>query len=617
MSNFLGCGNLASGFGCTVGDYVLEWRLGSRTGEVVFKSGKGTDVQIQAQHPFYNEIVQAGTLYPVLQYIYLNGEKYTSDYEDGSFYSPDLIDCFDPVVIDPVSCSTILGSDVDYNFYLAYNNTTDTADDKSRTLTYVISETTQYFAWKFQAYDVAEQLCIYYCTAEDSDGVLLDNFICGTRNASGGGLVQNLDPVDYPTNPRIYNYQDYSTSQALYYITNLTSFTYQEGDYLKIIITGSVLEPSNTNTNWYLGLQCLDAVDETWYSSDLYKIEPSSESLAYVGDPNCYYQLSYDTLEYTASTISKVNHVHDLYRYMHCFYETFGLGFQYMAINPVSANILRWKNTGTSFWMWNGASHYGCTDLGSDTISIAKDGSDFSFSFSSQDGYDRFVSNISSIQADADYITWQGITDVMDVRYYARYQVAYSIANSCGDTVTKLVFYFWLGCSITYDAVNKIVTFGMTVPSNPFTDTECDGTYDLIVGWLSTLSNTYNYSIPPEYAHSHIMSPDPVAAISPTITVTNDTSRECYSRFFIRQQLLNGVIDPATLGFKYDSSAKKYYFYRYYDRLSFLNYSTHEERMSCWRFERMAFLRTEDYADNYYEIVAEGSCTTTTTTTIP
>lgn len=614
MSNFLGCGNLASGFGCTVGDYVLEWRLGSRTGEVVFKSGKGTDVQIQAQHPFYNEIVQAGTLYPVLQYIYLNGEKYTSAYEDGSLYSPDLIDCFDPVVIDPITCSTILGSDVDYNFYLAYNNTTDTADDKSRTLTYVISETTQYFAWKFHAYEVSEQIKVYYCTAEDSDGVLLDNFICGTRNASGGGLIQNLYPEDYPTNPRIYSYNYHSINTPLYYITNLTSITYQTGDYLKIVIVGSVLEPSNTNTNWYLALQCLDSLDGTWYDIDMQKIDLNSIEMVYSSDPYCYYTLEYDTVVSTPSNANKTGNEHDIYRYLHIVYTTVGMRVQFAIINPIIGNTLRWENIASNAWLWVGNDHYGCTDLGADTISISRVGNDFTFTFTAQSSYDTFVSNIATIQAHPTYAIWQGITDHEDPRYYAKYQVYYRVSNLCGDTYTNNYLSFWLGCQITYDAVNKKITFTISIPTNEVPIADCDESNYIAGANISSFTGTLNMTIDSSNDHSHVMSPNPVGALIPAITEAHNITTTSYSNFRIPEALLNGVIDLTTLGFNYITGSKEYSMDRHRDRFTLLNYATHEERMNCWRLERMAYLRTENYADNYYEIVAEGSCTTTTTT---
>ena len=123
----------------TIGYYAIDWRLDSTSGDIVFTSGETLDPgEVQVQHPFTNEIVFAGTLYPIIKYIYVDGIKYTSVYEEGSRYSPDLINCIDPIIIDAIECETVYGADTLYPYYLTYTNGVDLADNKSRTLKYNI-----------------------------------------------------------------------------------------------------------------------------------------------------------------------------------------------------------------------------------------------------------------------------------------------------------------------------------------------------------------------------------------------------------------------------------------------------------------------------------------------
>ena len=101
--SFLSAGDLISLSGNSIGNYAIEWRQDSVDGSVPFTSGVGaSDPNIQAQHPFTDEVVFAGTLYPVITYIYIDGNEYTSTPQSGPYYSPDLITCLSSVVITSI-----------------------------------------------------------------------------------------------------------------------------------------------------------------------------------------------------------------------------------------------------------------------------------------------------------------------------------------------------------------------------------------------------------------------------------------------------------------------------------------------------------------------------------
>jgi len=322
-SMFLSAGLVTLDTG-TIGYYAIDWRLDSITGDIIFTSGITADIgEVQAQHPFTNEVVFAGTLYPVIKYIYVDGIKYTSEYEEGSRYSPDLINCIDPIIIDAIECETVYGADTLYPYYLTYTNGVDRADNKSRTLRYnICGPGMKFLAVTFQAYEVADQVKFYYCTLLDSTGTLIDNYIQGSRGVGGIALVKNLYPSDYPNNPRIALYGETGTS-PLYFIVDIRDFTYAAGDYIRIEITGGIYEPENTNTNWEIGVKNLSALAEAFISDeDLYKIA-DTPVMNYLTDPNCRYEISYNTVDAGTIPARTDPAVPDLYKYLWFFYNVY------------------------------------------------------------------------------------------------------------------------------------------------------------------------------------------------------------------------------------------------------------------------------------------------------
>jgi len=615
MSTLLSCERLISNL-CEIGDYVIEWRLNSTTGTIVFISGKGTDPAIQAQHPFYDEVVFAGTLYPIIRYAYINGDKYTAYYEEGAYYSPDFITCLSPVVIDAVDCSTVLGTDPLYPYDLVYNNEHDTGVDKSRIIKFDISSDTTYLAWEFTPYAVSEQLQIYYCTAGGVSETLIDNFVMGARNASGGTLVTNLYPSNYPTNYRTYNPTNYSS--ILKFITDISTFIYAPGNYLKIKIVGSVLEPSITNTNWEIKLKCLtdDDIDDSFYDTSISKIT-DTPIMAYTGDPNCYYNVSYNTLT-APGPQNKITSPYFLYKYTQLLTSlSYNPAPNSSFVNPVNSGV-RWNSQTGSVVAWSGPNYSICTNLsGGQTISISKDSSNCVFTFTDVVDYNLCASEIASIQANSAYTAYLASTPT-DIAYYSCYQVKYIYATStCGDALHPYYLYFHFGCTVVLDPVAKTITFTYSTPSNGLINEECNSSYETVGSMCTAFINTKNLTINPLYTTSPIRDGCPISALKLLSTVLHETYRVHYEYFYIENVFLNGIFDLSTLGgnpwFCLDGTQWK--LYRSYDWLTLTQYSTHDERMNCWNLKRRKGLRTNVCSDySIWETIYTAPCTTTTTT---
>ena len=608
---FLSAGDLISAnSGGTIGDYVIEWRLESTEGDIAFVSGIGSDVDIQAQHPFIDEVVFAGTLYPIIRYVYIDSNRYNVYSSAGMRYSPDLLTCLSPVLIDPLTCSTERGTDPLYPFHLAYNNVTDYGQNKSREFQFVLSPDTMYFAWEFQAYTVAEQLKIYYCTTGDTIGTLVDNFIHGIN-----GVVVNLYPTNYPTNPKIAN-PNYPGMYSLAYVTVLTGFTWSEGNYLRIQIIGSVYEPTVTNTNWYIKCKCLTIEDINCdvfiADTGMNKIIPGSAHMVYSGDPTCLYNMVYETEDspFVSLPSRTTGGLPNIYKYVGGYTYWWPLGSNPSGNrydNPTQLGM-RWSVIAQTYGVYASAGYDTCVNLNSgQTISVTKTTTDITFTFSDIDDYNKYVSDILAFKATSYYNTWTGLTST-DPRYYATMRILTSVATSCGDTKINYYWYFFWGCPISYDAGLKTITITFVIPTNDIVSGSCDSTYTIANSVISTLNYIKNYTIPGGALVTNIRTQGTIYTWWENNSIISDTQREFIFGIMIEDGLLNNICDISAFGFckgVTGYSQNLWVLPKWWDRVTLTNPTNHENRLNYWRLERRKFLRTDNCADMEWETVAE------------
>jgi len=605
--NFLSAGTLISTSGSTIGDYVIEWRNGSTSGDISFISGIGSDVDIQSQHPFTDEVVLSGVLYPVIRYVYINGDVYNAYSSAGARFSPDLLTCLSTVTIDPITCSTVIGTDTLYPFYLTYNNITDYGADKSREFTFIISSGTTYLAWEFQAYYVSEQLKIYYCNSGETEGTLVDNWVHGYYYTGTTELVKNLYPIDYPNNPRITKYGE-TGYNPLVAISNLSGFTWSSGNYIRIQIIGSVYDPTNINTNWYIKLKCLtdEDMDCTFIFDNGVSTISTTPYMVYSGDPDCRYEVMYDT-EDVATGITRSVQSTTLFKYLNFYsnltYNPSGYSF---ITNPVKIGM-RWRTEANSLATYWTAGINTCVNLSDgETISISKTTTGMTFTFTDIDDYNVYVNDIAAFKNDDDYKTWTGLTST-DHRYYAYFRIQHRIATSCGDDYTTHFFYFHWSCPIEYDEINKTITIEFVIPTNDYPDAgECNDVYETITSKINTLDATKNYTLPVDTT-THVRFEGIIYAIWPTIVVYTGTTIETYYHMSIDDVFVNGICDMSALGFCYNipTGTTLWSISRYWDRLTFTDVTDHASRLANWRLERRTYLRTKDCNDLGWETVHE------------
>lgn len=606
MSEFLTCNSVVSD-SATITDYLIEWRLGSENGSPVFMSGEGSDENIQAQHPFQDEIVLAGELYPVLTYIWIEGNKYTLTNEEGARYSPDLLTCliYPPVTVDVTSCSTILGDDPLYNYERVYMNTSDNGLNKSREISFQLASDTDYLAWLFDGDEVADQIQIYYCTTSDSEGVLIDNVINGVYKTVSPEpqtyVVDNLYPAGYPNNPKIVRRTSYAYAYGFRYITNLGDFTYSLGDYLRIKITGAVYQPTVDNTNWVLKLTCLsqEDIDTSFYSTNISKIS-STPTISFVPDPSCYYKISYNTTEVNPA-LSKNTPSKFLWNYLNIT-DMFIANPAGYAINSNPVGIGLRESTSASYGYFATQDTITCVNLGSETITLSKTATEFTISFSDITDYNSFVADIDYIQASAEYINWLTLDNTVP-EYFSWYNFKFRAGTTCGDSYTDNYYVFHFASDISYDSStpgNYTVTFTPFIPTVGFSDSNCNNSYEFANSLIGSFTETKNDPISTPV--SNIKIANSIHGAELTGNITEDITKEVYYYYTIKESFVNGVVDFPSLGWFYDSSTKEYRLYRCHDKVTFTNTSA---KSSNWKLERKTFLRTDDYADQAWETVYE------------
>lgn len=265
----LSVGNLVGG-SCTFDAYVIDWYV---EGKRKLVSGKGNDPDIQAYHPFEGSAaipVEGGLWTPEIRYVLINGERIYNGIRKCDYWCEDLTG-LPSINVAPLGCGIRnLPINYLYDYRLSYNTSQDFAL-ASRTVRFDLPSdlSAVYFAFGFTAYEVADQVDIFF---KDSE-IPLTSWIAGTR---------------FTTN--WWQSMPYRRSTASQHKVVIALPAYKAGDYLIIKVTPSVLE-QNYNTNWQLELKCLDSsyVFECDYMTLAMKTITSLEMVH--DEENCRYQL--------------------------------------------------------------------------------------------------------------------------------------------------------------------------------------------------------------------------------------------------------------------------------------------------------------------------------------
>jgi len=595
MGIFLNAGKLISD-SATIGDYKIEWRKDSSSGTIVFISGEGTDITLQAQHPLVNEVVSSGTLYPVIVYVYVDGVRITSEQEIDVIFSPGLKNCLEVMIIENIDCSSQRLADKWYSFKLPYLNQINISENKSRTLKYYIGADIAYLAWRFDAKNIADGIKTYYCTAADSNGVLIDNFITGVYSSSNIQLIEDIMPVDYPISPTIIHKNQTLKYQPLAMVIDFSPFTYSVGDYIKIEIIGSVLDPSNNNTDWELKLKCLTSLDLTQYNTqNVARYDASVRpTMNYIQSP-CNYGITYKRLEKAK----------ELYQVPMLTYITFttnwvgnggGIGNTNMDGDIGSKNGVPWS-FGASYGMERGI-YPVCQNLPiGEQIIYDYNVSGLLITLPNNTEYQKFVDGIAYADASASFILARTLTP-QDYKYYASYSLDILLGVSCGDTLAHNRNHIFHTTVITYDSVLKTIHFTRPTITNQIPGVHsCENPKNTIDQFVTGINIVANF-IKTETTNVTASIPVNIGSINTvSISYTTVVTKKWYS---LPAKIYEHILSPTdmiNLGFCLNSSGVQWERFIQYDRLTLTDTTSNETRMENWTLERQAGLETGSCID--------------------
>jgi hypothetical protein len=280
-------GNLNSSLG-TVTDYTIGWYKDGDYSSPEFVSGYGNAfVPYQLTHPLAGNTapyVTAGDWEGIIHDIAINGTTYSS--VSGSFNGTPIPfeSCFGTIVVAPLTCNN-------GTFPLPYTHQkTFTAAGNGATppvigATYVLSDTTDYFAYRFDAYEVFDELEIKFISGDPnntgnpslySQPIYLEKAKIGSFGFSSN--ITNYAQITNNTYPKAIKSSFYKRILTL---TNISrSANPSLPDSLEIKITSN---PANPQTSWKLQMQCLD----TFNCSDCFNTSPELRINSFYLDKLC------------------------------------------------------------------------------------------------------------------------------------------------------------------------------------------------------------------------------------------------------------------------------------------------------------------------------------------
>jgi hypothetical protein len=289
-SSFVGqiiAGNLTSACG-SVTDYTIGWYKDGDYSSPEFVSGYGNAfLPYQLTHPLAGNTapyVTAGDWEGIIHDIAINGVTYSSISGSANGTPIQFESCFGTIVVAPLTCNN--GTfPLPYTHQKTFNAAGNGATPPVIGATYVLSDTTDYFAYRFDAYEVFDELEIKFISGDPnntgnpslySQPIYLEKAKIGSFGFSSN--IGNYALITNNTYPKAIKSSFYKRILTL---TNISrSANPSLPDSLEIKITSN---PANPQTSWKLQMQCLD----TFNCSDCFNTSPELKINSFYLDKLC------------------------------------------------------------------------------------------------------------------------------------------------------------------------------------------------------------------------------------------------------------------------------------------------------------------------------------------
>jgi hypothetical protein len=264
-SSFIGqivAGNLISNIG-TVTDYKIGWYKNGNYSNPEFTSGYGNAfTPYQLTHPLTgtsSPMVTAGNWEGIILDIAINGTTYSSVSGSANGTPIPFESCFDTVVVEPFQCGNGTFS-LPYTHQKEFTAAGNGTPPPTISTTYQLDSSTDYFAYKFEGYNVWDELEIKFISGNPNstgDPTLYSQPIYLEKAQIGFDILNsNISDVAEITNNTYPKKIKASLFKKVFTLTNISrSSNPSLPDYLDIKVTPN---PTNNQTSWKLQMQCLD-----------------------------------------------------------------------------------------------------------------------------------------------------------------------------------------------------------------------------------------------------------------------------------------------------------------------------------------------------------------------
>lgn len=237
-------------------DYKVYWYGPNDPNNLAFVTGKGLLFPgYDYAHPLTqttSPLVFAGTYKPVVDKARLNNVNYSQTAATG--FVKAKMDCLDPITIRPLTCDSGVNFRVGawpfsaYTHRITYTANPGALPPKVTRSTFTLSNSTNYFAYRFDAFPVWDELKITYIGVNYSAPIVLENIRLDSQAGSAG---VNLLPT---TPKKVLN------STVLSRVLTLTGLNRSDTDALLLEVTPN---PDNETTSWDFCFTCLTGFTET------------------------------------------------------------------------------------------------------------------------------------------------------------------------------------------------------------------------------------------------------------------------------------------------------------------------------------------------------------------
>lgn len=461
-------GNLTGSCDNNITDYLIEWYNINNLNTPVYTSGFGLEF---GPYGFTHPLVGlssipalSGTYVPVIKKVKLNGVNYSSQLESGFVQA--TLNCFTntTVSVSPLTCDNGTNQG-DYTHLLQFSGASQGQSPVPVQSTFLLSDTTNYFAWRFNGYSVPDTVKItYYGTYYNNTPIILEYYNVGADNLNTN-YSNNI-------NPKLVKTYLYSQQSGFNKITCLTGLTRSVDDYLVLEVIPNV---TNIKTDYDFYFTCLDTFDcETCldnYLNTPYKIQGSSITGITQSCNRIRLQFNVSGCSTTDITNS------DYYRY----YYTLGL-----VSPPYNSPPLYYSNGLIPLYNTFSFSSITCGSVSYPIQTICKPQSDDMITFTKDLSGVNGIGNV--------YMTFSNYTDLLDfyTTYYQRLNSAGIISDptnigyyryivlkvpvlsldpnvasneSCGDTTTFNDYIFHTSSVVTTGVTGNSWFMNVTMPT--------------------------------------------------------------------------------------------------------------------------------------------------------